>query len=99
MSLPPTVTVTIADANEALLKKNAALSEALANVKTLQPDIETGHISSRIPDVESNDSYRVRVVGQPDLREVKKTPAFGETRDEILTMIWDMEEEIMGMKA
>ena len=31
-----------------------------------------------------------------DLRDVKKTPAFGETRDEILTMIWDMEEEIMG---
>ena len=31
-----------------------------------------------------------------DLREVKKTPAFGETRDEILTMIWNMEEEIMG---
>jgi taurine transport system ATP-binding protein len=34
-------------------------------------------------------------VGQ-DLREVKKHPKFNETRDEILTMIWDMEEEIMG---
>lgn len=31
-----------------------------------------------------------------DLREVKKTPEFGQTRDEILTMIWEMEEEIMG---
>ena len=31
-----------------------------------------------------------------DLREVKKTDLFGETRDEILSMIWDMEEEIMG---
>ncbi len=31
-----------------------------------------------------------------DLREVKKNPKFGETRDEILSMIWDMEEEIMG---
>ncbi len=31
-----------------------------------------------------------------DLREVKKTPEFGEIREEILTMIWDMEEEIMG---
>ncbi|NDR59080.1 taurine ABC transporter ATP-binding protein [Aliiruegeria sabulilitoris] len=31
-----------------------------------------------------------------DLREVKKDPAFGETRDEILSMIWEMEEEIMG---
>ncbi|PRY25136.1 taurine transport system ATP-binding protein [Aliiruegeria haliotis] len=31
-----------------------------------------------------------------DLREVKKVPAFGETRDEILSMIWEMEEEIMG---
>tara|TARA_R100000900_G_scaffold78313_1_gene61788 strand:- start:12 stop:509 length:498 start_codon:yes stop_codon:yes gene_type:complete len=31
-----------------------------------------------------------------DLRDVKKTDLFGETRDEILSMIWDMEEEIMG---
>ncbi len=31
-----------------------------------------------------------------DLREVKKHPEFGETREEILSMIWDMEEEIMG---
>ncbi len=34
-------------------------------------------------------------VGQ-DLREVKKHPKFNETREEILGMIWDMEEEIMG---
>ena len=31
-----------------------------------------------------------------DLREVKKHEKFGTTRDEILSMIWDMEEEIMG---
>ncbi len=31
-----------------------------------------------------------------DLREVKKHPDYGPTREEILTMIWDMEEEIMG---
>lgn len=31
-----------------------------------------------------------------DLREVKKHPDFGEKREEILGMIWDMEEEIMG---
>ena len=31
-----------------------------------------------------------------DLREVKKHPDFGPTREEILGMIWDMEEEIMG---
>ena len=31
-----------------------------------------------------------------DLREVKKHPDFGERREEILGMIWDMEEEIMG---
>ncbi|MGB7336324.1 MAG: ABC transporter ATP-binding protein [Salaquimonas sp.] len=31
-----------------------------------------------------------------DLREVKKHKDFGKTREEILTMIWDMEEEIMG---
>ena len=31
-----------------------------------------------------------------DLREVKKHKDFGKTRDEILSMIWDMEEEIMG---
>jgi taurine transport system ATP-binding protein len=31
-----------------------------------------------------------------DLREIKKMPEFGHTREEILGMIWDMEEEIMG---
>jgi taurine transport system ATP-binding protein len=34
-------------------------------------------------------------VGQ-DLREVKKHPDFATVREEILGMIWDMEEEIMG---
>ncbi|MFK7879799.1 ATP-binding cassette domain-containing protein [Roseobacter sp.] len=33
-----------------------------------------------------------------DLREVKKHPDFGPKREEILNMIWDMEEEIMGAK-
>jgi taurine transport system ATP-binding protein len=31
-----------------------------------------------------------------DLRLVKKEPEFGQRREEILGMIWDMEEEIMG---
>jgi taurine transport system ATP-binding protein len=31
-----------------------------------------------------------------DLREVKKHPDFNSKREEILSMIWDMEEEIMG---
>ncbi|TFL18259.1 taurine ABC transporter ATP-binding protein [Jannaschia formosa] len=31
-----------------------------------------------------------------DLREVKKHPDFGKRREEILSMIWEMEEEIMG---
>ena len=31
-----------------------------------------------------------------DLREVKKSDGFGSTREEILSMIWEMEEEIMG---
>jgi taurine transport system ATP-binding protein len=31
-----------------------------------------------------------------DLRQVKKHPDFGPKREEILSMIWDMEEEIMG---
>jgi taurine transport system ATP-binding protein len=31
-----------------------------------------------------------------DLREVKKHPEYAKTREEILSMIWDMEEEIMG---
>ncbi len=31
-----------------------------------------------------------------DLREVKKHPDFAKRREEILGMIWDMEEEIMG---
>ncbi|VAW66094.1 Taurine transport ATP-binding protein TauB [hydrothermal vent metagenome] len=33
------------------------------------------------------------------LREVKKTADFSNKRDEILTMIWEMEEEIMERKA
>ena len=33
-----------------------------------------------------------------DLREVKKHPEFGPRREEILNMIWDLEEEIMGTK-
>ena len=36
-----------------------------------------------------------RAVGA-DLRAVKKSEGFAETRDEILSMIWEMEEEIMG---
>ena len=31
-----------------------------------------------------------------DLREIKKNPEFSSKREEILTMIWNMEEEIMG---
>ncbi|MEM9224309.1 MAG: ABC transporter ATP-binding protein [Pseudomonadota bacterium] len=31
-----------------------------------------------------------------DLRDVKKSEGFAETREEILSMIWEMEEEIMG---
>ncbi len=31
-----------------------------------------------------------------DLRAVKRLPEFAERREEILSMIWDMEEEIMG---
>jgi taurine transport system ATP-binding protein len=31
-----------------------------------------------------------------DLREIKKHPDYGPTREEILSMIWNMEEEIMG---
>ncbi|QPM90429.1 taurine ABC transporter ATP-binding protein [Pseudooceanicola algae] len=39
--------------------------------------------------------FAERAVGA-DLREVKKSAGFAETRDEILSMIWEMEEEIMG---
>ena len=31
-----------------------------------------------------------------DLREVKHHEDYASTREEILSMIWDMEEEIMG---
>ncbi len=31
-----------------------------------------------------------------DLREIKEDPAFGQMKNEILAMIWEMEEEIMG---
>ena len=34
-----------------------------------------------------------------DLRETKQLKQFGEVREEILTMIWNMEEEIMGKGA
>ena len=39
--------------------------------------------------------FAERGVGS-DLRLVKKSEGFAETRDEILSMIWEMEEEIMG---
>lgn len=39
--------------------------------------------------------YAERGVGA-DLRDVKKSEGFADTRDEILSMIWEMEEEIMG---
>ena len=31
-----------------------------------------------------------------DLREIKKNKEFATKREEILSMIWNMEEEIMG---
>ncbi|SNY91354.1 taurine transport system ATP-binding protein [Cohaesibacter sp. ES.047] len=39
--------------------------------------------------------FAERAVGA-DLRDVKKSEGFAETREEILSMIWEMEEEIMG---
>ena len=42
--------------------------------------------------------YRLPKWAWADLREVKKHPDFATTREEILDMIWDMEEEIMGRK-
>ena len=33
---------------------------------------------------------------QTPLRDIKQSPQFSEVREEILSMIWDMEEEIMG---
>jgi taurine transport system ATP-binding protein len=44
---------------------------------------------------EYNLPFAERGVGQ-DLRAVKKSAGFAETREEILSMIWGMEEEIMG---
>jgi taurine transport system ATP-binding protein len=44
---------------------------------------------------EYNLPFAERGVGQ-DLREVKKSEGFADTREEILSMIWGMEEEIMG---
>jgi len=34
-----------------------------------------------------------------DLREIKNKEEFVNKREEILTMIWDMEEEIMGKET
>jgi taurine transport system ATP-binding protein len=34
-----------------------------------------------------------------DLRTIKNNKEFVSMREEILTMIWDMEEEIMGKEA
>lgn len=44
---------------------------------------------------EYNLPFADRAVGA-DLRSIKDDPAFGETKREILEMIWEMEEEIMG---
>ena len=40
-------------------------------------------------------SFAERGLTEP-LREIKQDTSFNEVREEILTMIWDMEEEIMG---
>ena len=34
-----------------------------------------------------------------DLREIKNNEEFTSKREELLTMIWDMEEEIMGKES
>ena len=34
-----------------------------------------------------------------DLRQIKKNKDFSEKREEILEMIWNMEEEIMGKEV
>ena len=34
-----------------------------------------------------------------DLREIKKNKEFSQKREEILEMIWNMEEEIMGKES
>ncbi|WP_405401233.1 taurine ABC transporter ATP-binding protein [Paracoccus sp. Ld10] len=47
---------------------------------------------------EYNLPFAEQGVGQ-DLREVKKQPAFTAMREEILSMIWNMEEEIMGRQG
>lgn len=47
------------------------------------------HAEYRLP-------FAARGAGE-DLRAIKRLPAFGQRRDEILEMIWEMEEEIMGL--
>lgn len=44
---------------------------------------------------EYNLPFAERGLTEP-LREIKQDESFGKVREEILTMIWDMEEEIMG---
>ena len=47
---------------------------------------------------EYNLPFAEQGVGQ-DLREIKKQPDFTSMREEILSMIWNMEEEIMGRQG
>ena len=44
----------------------------LANVKLQPPDPATGVVNGTIPDPETGQRYRVKVVGGPDLRRVKR---------------------------
>ena len=38
----------------------------------------------------------IKLYNKKDLREIKNLKDFTSKREEILTMIWNMEEEIMG---
>jgi len=44
----------------------------LSNTKTVAPDSATGWINTTITDASTGDVYRVRVVGNPDLRRIKR---------------------------
>ena len=80
----------------------AKVNESLLSLKYLFPIEERSHKSTALIKRENiNIQKKIAIIQnspglKKDLREIKKNKEFSSTREEILSMIWNMEEEIMG---
>ena len=74
------------------------VNDSLLSLKYLFPIEERQYKSTFVIQSENKniDKIAKEVKNTPDLREIKKQKEFSSKREEILAMIWNMEEEIMG---